>query len=61
MQDRKMAGLEMEMYAMYKAAEQSLANPLFSEQSAYWIWEIKQNQMIIIYLAQQFQRIMQLR
>ena len=53
MQDRKMAGLEMEMYAMYKAAEQSLANPLFSEQSAYWIWEI--------YLAQQFQRIMQLR
>lgn len=29
MQHRKMAGLEMEMYAMYEAAEQSLAKPLF--------------------------------
>lgn len=29
MQHRKMAGLKMEMYAIYKAAEQSNANPLF--------------------------------
>lgn len=31
---RKMARLMMEMYVMCEAAEQSLANPLFSEQSA---------------------------